>query len=152
MPRNNNFDAVRLVAAIAVIFSHSFLIAEGTQAHEPLIWLTGKQCILGLVGVFIFFAISGYLVTQSYEETDSPVRFLVKRALRIWPGLFVVLIVVALVIAPIVTTLPLSDYLHGAAPYRYIIGNMAFDASYQHELPGVMFVDNPVGLEVNGVL
>ena len=87
--RNNNFDALRLVAAIAVIFSHSFLIAEGTDAHEPLIWLSGRQCILGLCGVFVFFAISGFLVTESYERTVSPLDYLAKRALRIFPGLFV---------------------------------------------------------------
>ena len=37
MTRRNNFDALRLVAAASVVFSHSFLIAEGTQDHEPLI-------------------------------------------------------------------------------------------------------------------
>ena len=52
--RHNNFDALRLVAAASVVFSHSFLIAEGTQDHEWLIWLTGNQSILGLVGVFVF--------------------------------------------------------------------------------------------------
>ena len=79
MERQNNFDALRLVAAAAVVFSHSFLIAEGTQDHEPLIWLTGNQSILGLVGVFVFFAISGFLVTQSFEQTGDAWRFLAKR-------------------------------------------------------------------------
>jgi peptidoglycan/LPS O-acetylase OafA/YrhL len=84
--RVNNFDALRLVAAICVIFSHAFLIAEGNQEHEPLILLTGRQSILGLAGVFVFFAISGFLVTQSYETTGSPLRYLAKRALRICPS------------------------------------------------------------------
>ena len=55
MSRRNNFDALRLLAAISVIFSHSFLIAEGAQKHEWLIRLTGNQSILGLTGVFVFF-------------------------------------------------------------------------------------------------
>ena len=54
--RQNNFDAIRLIAAISVIFSHSFLISEGTQNNEWLILLTGNQSILGLTGVFVFFA------------------------------------------------------------------------------------------------
>ncbi len=98
--RRNNFDALRLVAAVSVVFSHSFLIAEGTQDHEPLIWLTGNQSILGLVGVFVFFAISGFLVTQSFEETGDAWRFLAKRALRIFPGLFVATLLSAFVLAP----------------------------------------------------
>src|SRR5579864_4004075 len=105
--RDNNFDVLRLVAAVAVIFSHSFLIAEGSDAHEPLISLTGRQSILGLCGVFIFFTISGFLVTESYERTASPLDYLAKRALRIFPGLFAALTVSALVFGALVTTLPL---------------------------------------------
>ena len=149
--RVNNFDALRLVAAICVIFSHAFLIAEGNQEHEPLILLTGRQSILGLAGVFVFFSISGFLVTQSYETTGSPLRYLAKRALRIFPGLFVALVVSAFVIGPLVTNLPVADYLRRGEIYRYVVGNMLLDFRV-HELPGVMFVDNPVGLEINGSL
>ncbi len=150
-PRDNNFDALRLLAAVSVIFSHSFLIAEGTQEGEPLIWLTGRQSILGLCGVFVFFAISGFLVTQSWEATQSAPRYLAKRCLRIFPGLIVALVVSAFVLAPMVTTLPLGAYLAHPEPYRYVAGNAALSVKI-HELPGVMFVDNPVGLEINGSL
>src|ERR1700730_16267859 len=121
--RKNNFDALRLVAAISVIFSHSFLIAEGTQINEPLILLTGNQSILGLAGVFVFFAISGFLVTQSFEQTASPLHFLEKGALRIFPGLFVATLLSAFVLGPIVTTLPLGGYLSRPEPYQYVVGN-----------------------------
>lgn len=151
MARRNNFDALRLLAALSVIFSHSFLIAEGTQRHEPLIILTGNQCILGLCGVFVFFAISGFLVTQSFEETGSAPRYLAKRALRIFPGLGGALLLSAFVLAPLVTTLPLGDYLKRPEPYRYILDNLLLSTRI-HELPHVMFVDNPVGLEINGSL
>ena len=149
--RQNNFDALRLVAAISVIFSHSFLIAEGTQNNEPLILLTGNQSILGLAGVFVFFAISGFLVTQSFEQTANPLHYLVKRALRIFPGLFIVTLVSAFVLGPLVTTLPLGTYLSRPEPYQYVVGNTLLDQTV-HELPGVSFVDNPVGLEINGSL
>jgi peptidoglycan/LPS O-acetylase OafA/YrhL len=148
---HNNFDALRLVAALSVIFSHSFLIAEGTGANDPLNRLTGNQCMLGLAGVFVFFAISGFLVTQSFEQTKSPLRYLVKRCLRIFPGYIVVLVLTAFVLGPLVTTLPLGDYLHRPEPYWYVLDNAVFNLKI-HELPGVMFVDNPVGLEVNGSL
>src|SRR5271156_1043128 len=147
----NNFDALRLIAAASVVFSHSFLIAEGTQDHEWLIRLTGNQSILGLVGVFVFFAISGFLVTQSFEETGNAWRFLAKRALRIFPGLFVATLLSALVLAPLVTTLWPSTFLSRPEPYEYVVGNTLLDQTV-HELPGVMFVNNPVGLEINGSL
>jgi peptidoglycan/LPS O-acetylase OafA/YrhL len=147
--RRNNFDALRLVAAVSVMFSHAFLIADGTQKREWLIRLTGNQSILGLCGVFVFFAISGFLVTQSYEETRDPLRFLAKRALRIFPGLFVASLLSAFVLAPVVTTLDPGAYFCRLAPYRYVLGTTLLD-THVHELPGVMFVNNPVGLEING--
>ncbi|MBV8738873.1 MAG: acyltransferase [Alphaproteobacteria bacterium] len=149
--RHNNFDALRLIAAVSVMFSHAFLIADGTQKHEWLIRLTGNQSILGLCGVFVFFAVSGFLVTQSYEQTRDPLRFLAKRALRIFPGLFVAAMVSAFVLAPLVTTLEPGAFFRQLAPYRYVIGSTFFDQTV-HELPGVMFVNNPAGLEINGSL
>lgn len=151
MARVNNFDALRLFAATTVIFSHSFLIAEGNDNHEPLVMLSDRQAILGHAGVFIFFTISGFLVTQSFEATPSPLRYLAKRALRIFPGLFMALFLAAFVLGAIVTTLPLEDYLRRPEPYGYVVGNMLLDFT-RHQLPGVLFVDNPVGLEINGSL
>ena len=151
MDRRNNFDALRLVAAVSVIFSHAFLIAEGTQKNEWLIRLTGNQSILGLCGVFVFFAVSGFLVTQSFEATPDPRHFLAKRALRIFPGLFAAAVLSAFALAPLVTTLDPAAYFGGPAPYRYVVGNTLLDQT-AHELPGVMFVNNPVGLEINGAL
>ena len=149
--RHNNFDVLRLIAASSVMFSHAFLIADGTQKHEWLIRLTGNQSILGLTGVFVFFAVSGFLVTQSFEQTSDPLRFMAKRALRIFPGLFAAALVSAFVLAPMVTTLDPAAYFSQPAPYRYVVHNTLLDPSV-HELPGVMFVNNPVGLEINGSL
>jgi peptidoglycan/LPS O-acetylase OafA/YrhL len=150
-PRQNNFDTLRLIAAVSVIFSHSFLIAEGTQNNEWLILLTGNQSILGLTGVFVFFAISGFLVTQSFEQTANPLHFLAKRALRIFPGLFVATLVSAFVLGPLVSTLPLGAYLSRPEPYEYVVGNTSLDQTV-HQLPDVSFVQNPVGQEINGSL
>ena len=108
MDRRNNFDALRLLAATAVIFSHAFLLATGRQDSEPLMILTSGQAILGVVGVFVFFVISGYLVTQSWEQAPSLPRFAMKRALRIYPGLAVCILGLAFGLGPIVSSLPLG--------------------------------------------
>jgi peptidoglycan/LPS O-acetylase OafA/YrhL len=149
--RHNNFDALRLVAAVSVLFSHAFLIADGTQKNEWLIRLTGNQSILGLCGVFVFFAISGFLVTQSYEQTGDPLRFLAKRALRIFPGLFVAALLSAFLLAPAVTTLAPGAYFSQPSPYDYVLDNTLLDQTV-HQLPGVVFVHNKAGLEINGSL
>jgi peptidoglycan/LPS O-acetylase OafA/YrhL len=149
--RQNNFDLLRLIAAVSVIFSHAFLLSENSQDHEPLMILTGGQTILGVVGVFVFFTISGYLVTQSFDTTTSPLVFLAKRALRIFPGLFVCLLVCAFVIGPVVTGLPLADYFGRPEPYFFVLHNGVLDINY-NRLPGVVFGPGNIGGIVNGPL
>src|SRR5439155_21527073 len=109
--RTYNFGAVRLMAALSVVFSHSFLIAEGSEASEWFVKITGNQCVLGLVGVFVFFVISGYLVTESWCRHPLPAGFALRRALRIYPGLLVNVLVCALLLGPLVSALPHASYL-----------------------------------------
>src|SRR5436305_3608524 len=149
--RRNNFDALRLIAALSVVFSHSFLIAEGSEASEPFIWLTGNQCILGLVGVFVFFVISGYLVTESWCRSPKPGRFALRRFLRIYPGLVVNIALCAFVMGPLITSLPLAAYFHDAE-LRDFLGKTLTLNPGPLSLPGVLFADNPVGLHINGSL
>ena len=134
-----------------MIFSHAFLMANGTEDGEWFAWLTGGQTILGLVGVFLFFTISGYLVTGSYLSTGSPGRFALKRALRIFPGLWVNLLVVGLVLGGCVTTLALRDYLANPGLGLFFRNNLLLQVE-NTPLPGVVFSQNDVGQIVNGAL
>jgi peptidoglycan/LPS O-acetylase OafA/YrhL len=149
--RANNFDVVRLLAALSVVFSHSFLIAEGSEASEPFVWLTRNQCVLGLVGVFVFFIISGYLVTASFCHSPMPGRFAQRRFLRIYPGLVVNVLVCALLIGPLVSSLPLRDYLSAPELSEFLYKALTLNPG-PLQLPGVLFVDNSVGLLINGSL
>jgi len=149
--RHNNFDALRLIAAISVIFSHAFLIGEGRQDTEPLMWLTGGQTILGVVGVFVFFTISGYLVTQSYALTRSAPRFAAKRALRIYPGLLLCLVLSAFVLGPWATSLPLRGYFGDSGTYTYVVSNFTM-INPTHTLPGVWFTKWGAGGAIDGPL
>ena len=151
LERHNNFDLLRLVAALSVIFSHAFLLAENSQDHDPLMILTGGQAILGLAGVFVFFTISGYLISQSFDNTPSPFVFLAKRALRIFPGLLGCLLVCVFVIGPLVTTLPLGEYLTRLETYLFLLHNAVLDVDY-NRLPGVAFWPGNIGGIVDGPL
>lgn len=149
--RANNFDAVRLLAALSVVFSHSFLIAEGSESSEPFVWITRNQSVLGLVGVFVFFIISGYLVTGSFCRSPRPGQFALRRFLRIYPGLVVNVLVCAFVLGPLVSSLPLREYLAGPDLSDFLYKGFTLNPGPM-QLPGVLFVDNSVGLLINGSL
>jgi peptidoglycan/LPS O-acetylase OafA/YrhL len=149
--RKNNFDALRLIAALSVVFSHSFLIADGSEANEPFVWLSGNQCILGLVGVFVFFVISGYLVTESWRRRPLPGQFASRRGLRIYPGLVVNAALCALLLGPLVTSLPLDAYFSSPELRDFLVKTVTLNPG-PLGLPGVLFADNAVGLHINGSL
>ena len=151
MERHNNFDALRLVAAASVIFSHAYLIGEGRQDGEPLMRLTGGQTILGVVGVFVFFTISGFLVTQSFEATGSALRFAAKRALRIYPGLLLCLLLCAFALGPLVSSLAAGQYFQGSGAYLFTLSNFTM-LDPTRALPGVWFTKWDAGGVVNGPL
>ena len=84
--RLGNFDTLRLVFAILVIFSHSFALGLGSIDREPLFRVTHTQFTFGNIGVLAFFVISGYLITQSWIRHASPVEYLQRRVARIYPA------------------------------------------------------------------
>ena len=139
----NNFDFLRVLAASLVLFSHQFPL---TGRPEPRIfgWAT-----FGGIGVLIFFCISGYLVAQSWERDPHAVPFLAKRILRIWPGLFGVTIVTALLFGPYLTVLPLPEYFSSPLTLNFF-GHLKL-SGVQDQLPGV-FASNPLPKAVNGSL
>ena len=98
--RGNNFDAIRFALAAIVIASHSFPLLEGGNAKEPLMRLTGGQVTGGELAVSGFFALSGFLIAQSWERSRSSRQFFRKRILRIYPGFIVAVLFGALIVAP----------------------------------------------------
>jgi peptidoglycan/LPS O-acetylase OafA/YrhL len=108
--RHNNFDALRLLAACFVFFSHSFPL-YGRPEPDFLSSPGLRSMNLGGIGVSMFFAISGYLVTQSWVRTEDPGRFFFKRILRLYPAFGLNFLVVAFLIAPLASTVSYFDYL-----------------------------------------
>lgn len=145
--RDNNFNLLRVIAALAVLLSHAWTMT-GHYDTEPLRDETGFA--LGTLGVFAFFAISGFLIPRSYERQASVWRWLAARALRIFPGLLVVLILAAFVLGPLVTTLPLGAYFTDPMTLEYVPLNLSL-AFMSPDLPGV-FDDTPWLHTVDGSL
>ena len=86
MFRRNNFDLLRLFAAMQVVFNH---VVHNMDVTLPAI-LAGIQYYLYLFpGVPIFFFISGFLISKSYENNDRAAEFAQNRILRLYPGLII---------------------------------------------------------------
>jgi peptidoglycan/LPS O-acetylase OafA/YrhL len=141
----NNFDLIRLIAAILVLVSHAFPLSG--SSFEPLIYLTRGQATFGDLAVCIFFFISGFLVTRSLERRRSLIAFAISRIMRLIPGLAVATTLCAIILGPLVTSLSLESYFQSPVFVAYF-NNILLEMSYF--LPGV-FGQNP-NTAVNGSL
>ncbi len=90
IPRANNFDLIRLLAASQVVLAH-ICTEVGPSAADKIrpvlssVWWQGY-----FPGVPIFFTVSGFLIYCSFERNaDRIADFYKNRCLRIYPGLWV---------------------------------------------------------------
>ncbi|STX27705.1 acyltransferase [Legionella beliardensis] len=145
--KNNNLLLLRLLCATFVVFCHSW---DLLKVDNPLATILHFLPFTSNLGVLCFFVISGFLITESYVKNNQVIYFIKARILRILPGFIASLIVTALIIGSLATTLPLKDYLSLPQVYSYIYHNMML-SRLQLELPGV-FASNPLPGAVNGSL
>jgi peptidoglycan/LPS O-acetylase OafA/YrhL len=146
--RDNNFNLLRMIAASAVLVSHAYPLTLGKDAIEPLLTSTGYK--LGTTAVTIFFAVSGFFITKSFDRRNSIPDFLLARVARIYPALIVVLMLSAFVLGPIMTALPVGQYFSSLHTWTYVPRNLML-RHQQWALPGI-FLTAPGGAAVNGSL
>jgi peptidoglycan/LPS O-acetylase OafA/YrhL len=96
---SNNFGLLRLAFAFFVIVSHSSELIDGDRSREPFTRLFGTIS-LGDFGVDGFFLVSGYLITQSFENSRTVWSYVWKRVLRIYPAFIAASLVCLLFVAP----------------------------------------------------
>lgn len=101
--RANNFDLLRLLLAVLVILSHSYIMFDGRDESDPLASVF-HGVTLGELAVDGFFLLSGYLIVQSWEKKPDFLSFMMKRVLRIYPGFIVAALFSALVAGPLGTS------------------------------------------------
>lgn len=140
----NSFGLVRLLAAVCVVVSHSYLIAQGVNGLQPLEALTGYT--LGAHAVHVFFTVSGLLVAASFERRPSLMAFGAARFFRIYPGLLMSTTLVFLFFASFVSTSSWSEIL-AASGFSYFVKTLVMLAG-SASIPGV-FAAAPNPGEVN---
>lgn len=140
--QRNSLDLLRLVAAVMVLYSHQFVLMG--QADPSFFGLT----TFGGAGVTVFFFLSGWLVWSSWDRDPHLWRFFVRRSLRIFPALWVVVFFALFFMGPVLSSLSLPDYFAATETWRYAA--TAFLVP-RYTLPGV-FVDNAYARVVNGSL
>jgi peptidoglycan/LPS O-acetylase OafA/YrhL len=142
----NNFDLLRLIAAVGVIIGHAYAIAPEPPLRDGVISILHFD-FSGSLAVKFFFFLSGLLVTDSIVKRPEPIKFLVRRSFRIFPGLIACLLFTVFIVGPIYTRLTIYDYFQQRETWTYFANNIKL-FNLQHKINSV--IDGQYGL--NGSL
>ena len=158
--KNNAFDFLRLILALGIVYYHArgFIV---TNSPWQFIEYKGASDFsmgnvqLGRVEVYLFFIISGFLITMSLERSKNVQDFFEKRIKRIYPAYIVCLLVTILFFLPLTavinhaTTFPHYVKTFWPESLKYLIQNLfdpviytGFNQIYDHL--------NKPRLEING--
>ena len=114
-------DGLRAIAVVSVIFYHAQMVLFGRD------WFKG-----GFIGVDIFFVISGYLITRiilsELEEKDSFsfLNFYERRARRILPMLFLVILATSIFAYVLLGSADLIELAYSAITALFFSSNIFF--------------------------
>ena len=144
--RNNNFNLLRMIGALFIMFAHAVFITIGDDISFNTFPVAYT---FGITTLNLFFVLSGLLVTASWMHRQCLITFVMARILRIVPGLVVVAFVCAFVLGPLMSTYSFGAYFSDLRTWLYWPGTTLLSADMR--LPGV-FVGLPNDREVNAPL
>ena len=136
LSKHNNFDLVRLLAALQVVLVH-FSEHLKIPVYPVIGWFPG---------VPIFFAISGFLVTASLARCASAKEYFRNRALRIYPALW-------MMTAATLLLLLAFGYLNAHTPALRLAAYLAGQLTVFQQVGGGIGLFDGFGIgRVNGAL
>ena len=135
IPRQNNFDLLRLVLAFSVCLAHLGEVS-GIQSFHPL-----ELYFYSGVAVDCFFVVSGFLIFRSYQQSSGILSYFNKRLRRIYPAYVTVVLLAAFLLPLLIGTT--TELFFSTEWLRYLLSNLAFLNFLQPTLSGV-FSNNPL--------
>jgi len=113
----NALNFIRLTLALSVVVWHAYAFPMRDLLAAPAVR------VLEQVGVDGFFAISGFLIVRSWQMHPEPRGYMLARAARILPGLWLCLAVTAFVIVPTAAAIAGRGGPDFLAQVKYVIAN-----------------------------
>ncbi|HJS92497.1 MAG TPA: acyltransferase [Steroidobacteraceae bacterium] len=130
--RDNNFNLIRLLAAVLVIWTHAAFGAMARGHIEAAYRFFGLRA--GDIGVDVFFILSGFLVSKSLDG-KTLAEFAWARCMRIYPALWVSITVSLVLVALVFSDQPALRFLTSGSTVAYLARNATLIHGAQLTLP-----------------
>ncbi|QNP40832.1 acyltransferase family protein [Lysobacter solisilvae (ex Woo and Kim 2020)] len=148
--RADNYLALRHLAALLVIYGHSYALSRNPDRAIDLVERLMPGFYAGSFAVYLFFAISGFLISLSLLRNPGVLRYVRNRLARVFPAYWISLLVCVFAFGLAYTTLSTGEYLRSAGTWAFVADNW-LPITFTWHLPGV-FDGNPLPKVVNGAL
>lgn len=141
--RRPGLDVMRVVAVAAVAWFHYGFRMQVTGEAGPAAGSgdPGDWARFGYLGVSVFFAISGYVISISTEGRD-PFTFAVARVARLWPvyvAAMTLTVLVTLAVPALGFPLSLPQYLANLTMLSPLLGQPFMDGAYWSIVAEILF-------------
>ena len=141
--RINNFNLIRLLAALQVLFTHSVLHLE--LEKSKYLHYIGENFLYYFPGVPIFFTVSGFLIFASFENNHKDIRkYCFNRFIRLYPALWICLLATILLLF-IEYQGNKMDILYSKTFYLWILEQLTFFQFHTPDLLRFWGVGTPNG-------
>jgi peptidoglycan/LPS O-acetylase OafA/YrhL len=143
MNDKNCFDFLRFFFAANILLAHLCELSQN-KSLEFLSVISDA-----LIGIKVFFIISGFLVAKSYVNTPSLKNYFIKRAKRILPA-YIVVLLISVIAFSFFTRVSFLEYFTDINVYKYLGWNSIF-LNFMHPCLPSLF-ENNLMCSVNGAL
>ena len=124
--RNNNLNFIRFLAAIMVIYSHSYPLSIRGGGIDPLEKISNGQINFGGLAVYIFFFFSGFFLNRNANKKQGFFTFIRMRCIRIFPCLVIVVFLCTFVLGACITECKLLEYFCDRQTYKYLLNAILY--------------------------
>jgi len=138
IPRVNNFDLIRLVAALQVVFMHGFF---HLKINNEFLKNFFEKFIQYFPGVPIFFTVSGFLIFWAFDRNPNLNKYVTNRILRLYPALYICLLITILLLFLFST----RSLVNQTSFYIWLAAQMSFFQFYTPEILRFWGVGTPNG-------
>ena len=114
----NSFNDIRFILAFLVLFFHSYELLPNFQGKDPITRILHGQSSLGGIVVYAFFALSGFFMIQSLENSKNLKQYILNRIYRIVPAFWFSLVLFSFVVIPIFSNI--SIYSSNESAWNFV--------------------------------
>ncbi len=139
--RIKELDAFRGIAALSVVLYHYTTVYHDNFGVSSLFYIK-----YGWLGVPLFFILSGFVITLTIQRCKSPLQFLSKRFIRLYPTYWICISITLLIIyisksqsLHLMFDRPLLDIILNYTMFHELLKFHHVDGAYWSLLPELLF-------------